>query len=69
VLASLLDFPQTSTNNEEVAAVREGIADIKRRLQEARRKGSIPPRSSTAALHLLTWHLLQSPQQVRAWPV
>jgi hypothetical protein len=68
VLASLLDLPQTSATNEEVAAVREGIADIKRRLQEARRKGSIPPGSSTAVLHLLTWHPVQSTQQVRAWP-
>jgi hypothetical protein len=68
VLASLLDLPQTSTTNEEVAAVRDEIADIKRRLQEAKRKGSIPPGSSTAVLHLITWRLLQSTQLVRAWP-
>jgi hypothetical protein len=68
VLASLLDLPHTSTTSEEVAAVRDEIANIKRRLQEAKRKGSIPLGSSTAVWHLLSWRLLQSTQQVRAWP-
>lgn len=68
MLASLRDLPETSTTAEEIATVRDGIADIKRRLQEARRKGSILPVSSTAVLHLLIRRPMQSPRQVRAWP-
>lgn len=41
VLASLLDLPETPDRNRHIAAVKNDIAKIKRRLNEARSKGAM----------------------------
>jgi hypothetical protein len=48
VLASLLDLPDTSSTKQAIAAVKAGIANIKRQLAQAKGKGTVSRNFSAA---------------------